>query len=131
MDEKRMNELAQKFLDAWNTQDVQSVLDTYTEGVAYRDPHTRGEVTGAESLRRYLTRLFEEWQMQWSLRHARLFEGGDGCAVLWHAELARKGGEGKIEVEGMDLVLVRGDRISRNEVYFDRVALLPLLDAKA
>jgi ketosteroid isomerase-like protein len=129
MDEPKMYELAERFLGAWNTQDVQSVLDTYTPDVVYRDPNTRGEVQGSESLRHYLTRLFEDWQMHWSLRDAHLFEGGDGCAVLWHAELARKGGDKKVEVDGMDLVLVRDDRIARNEVYFDRVQLLPLLEA--
>jgi ketosteroid isomerase-like protein len=128
MNEQRMYELAQAFLEAWNTQDVQSVLNTYTPDVVYLDPGTRGEVQGAEPMRRYLTRLFELWQMSWSLREAHLFASGDGCAVLWHAELARKGGAKKVEIDGMDLVLVRDDRIMRNEVYFDRAQLLPLLD---
>ncbi len=127
MDEQRMNELTDKFLAAWNTQDVENVVATYTPDLVYLDPNTRGEVKGSEAMRSYLTKLFEAWQMHWSLRAARLFEGGDGCAVLWHAVLARKGGEKKVEVDGMDLVLVRDDRIARNEVYFDRAALLPLL----
>lgn len=42
------------------------------------------------------------------------------------AELRRPGGETVVEVDGMDLVLLRGDRISRNEVQFYRAALLPL-----
>ncbi len=28
------------------------------------------------------------------------------------------------EISGMDLVLLRGERLSRNEVYFDRMALV-------
>ena len=32
-----------------------------------------------------------------------------------------------IEADGMDLVVLRGDRLVRNEVYFDRAVLAPLL----
>ncbi len=131
MDEQRMYELTDKFLEAWNTQDVESVVATYTPDLVYLDPNTRGEVQGSEAMRRYLTKLFEVWQMHWSMRAARLFEGGDGCTVLWHAELARKGAEKKVEIDGMDLVLVRDDRIARNEVYFDRAQLLSLLQSES
>lgn len=75
---------------------------------------------------RYLTKLFGNWRMEWRLRELHAFEGGNGANVLWRAELRRPGGETVVEVDGMDLVLLRGDRISRNEVPFYRAALLPL-----
>jgi ketosteroid isomerase-like protein len=65
--------------------------------------------------------------MTWALKELFLFEGGDGSAVLWHATIKKPGGEKVVEFDGMDLVQVRDDRISRNEVYFDRVALAELL----
>jgi len=36
--------LVTDFLGAWNSQDVERVLDCYTDDVRYRDPNTRGEV---------------------------------------------------------------------------------------
>jgi len=38
---------AERFLDAWNSQDVERVVACYTEDVQYRDPNTRGMVEGA------------------------------------------------------------------------------------
>ena len=127
MDRDKMLSLADRFLAAWNTQDVDRVLSCYTAGVEYRDPNTRGAVRGGEALRRYLTKLFAAWQMHWTLREAHLFEGGHGCAVLWHATFRRPGGDTTIGIDGMDLVEVRDERIARNEVCFDRTQLAPLL----
>ena len=116
--------LAERFLGAWNSQEVDRVVGVYTPDVAYRDPNTRGEVRGAEAMRRYLTKLFAAWKMEWSLREAYPLTGGGGYAVLWRATLQRAAGGPKAGVEGMDLVVMRGDLIARNEVYFDRAALM-------
>lgn len=127
MDRDHMLALADRFLAAWNTQEVERVLSCYTTDVQYRDPNTRGAVGGTDALRRYLTKLFAGWKMHWSMREAYLFEGGDGCAVLWHATFQRPGAETTIGIDGMDFVEVRNDRIARNEVCFDRAQLAPLL----
>lgn len=126
MDRETMLDLARGFLDAWNSQEVDRVAGCYTQDVEYFDPNTRGMVNGTDALRRYLWKLFDSWRMTWELKEAFLFEGGDGCAVLWHATIRRHDGDTVIEFDGMDLVKVRGGQIERNEVYFDRTVLLPL-----
>ncbi len=35
----------------------------YTDDCVYRDPNTRGAVSGREALARYLTKLFRQWNM--------------------------------------------------------------------
>jgi ketosteroid isomerase-like protein len=127
MDRREMLALAEEFLGAWNTQEVDRVLSCYTADLEYRDPNTRGAVRGAEAMRRYLAKLFGRWQMHWALREAHLFDGGQGCAVLWRATFRRSASDTPIEIDGMDFVAVRGDRIARNEVCFDRAQLAPLL----
>ncbi len=129
MDKDTMYELAENFLEAWNSQDVDRTASCYTEDVAYVDPNTHGAVMGSDALRRYLSKLFASWQMHWSLREAFLFDGGNGCGVLWHASIRRASGGKEVEFNGMDLVLVRDNLIERNEVYFDRTVLLPLMEA--
>jgi ketosteroid isomerase-like protein len=124
-----MYELAESFLEAWNSQDVDRTASCYTEDVTYVDPNTRGVVKGSDALRRYLGKLFAAWQMHWSLREAFLFDGGNGCGVLWHASIRRAGGAKEVEFDGMDLVVVRDNLVERNEVYFDRTILLPLVEA--
>jgi ketosteroid isomerase-like protein len=119
---------AERFIGAWNSQDVDSVLAIYADDLAYRDPNTRGAVSGKDALRRYLRRLFAEWTMHWSLREAYPLLDGGGAAVLWRASF-RRGSGPTVEAEGVDLVLVRGEHIARNDVYFDRSVLAPLMDA--
>ena len=126
MDESRMYELTEKFLSAWNAQDVERVVGIYTDDVTYIDPNTRGAVKGADALRRYLKKLFAHWKMHWSLREAFLLDGRNGCAVLWHATFQTPDGGTTVEADGMDLVIVRDDRVERNEVYFDRTVLAQL-----
>lgn len=125
---KRLLELAKNFLEAWNTQDVEQVVATYTPDVQYRDPNTKGFVKGSDAMRKYLAKLFVGWDMHWALRELYPFDGVDGAAVLWHATLKRSDKDKVVEVDGMDLVLIEGDQIKRNDVYFDRAAMAPLFE---
>jgi ketosteroid isomerase-like protein len=127
MDEKTIRTLKEQVLAAWNEQDVDRVVACYTDDLIYRDPNTRGEVKGAEAMRRYLRKLFDTWQMSWAVREMRFFADGSGCAALWSASLRRHGDERVAVADGMDLVLIEGGRIKRNEVYFDRTVLTSLL----
>ncbi|MHB8894295.1 MAG: nuclear transport factor 2 family protein [Candidatus Geothermincolia bacterium] len=126
MDEAKMIELAEGVLGAWNTQDVDEVAGCYTDDVVYLDPNTRGYVNGSDAFKKYLGKLFEGWRMTWAYKEGFIHEGGAGCTVLWHATIRKHDGEKVVEFDGMDLVLVRDDRIARNEVYFDRTALMAL-----
>ena len=51
--------------------------------------------------------------------------GENGRAVLWHVTFQKPEGGQIVEADGMDLVLLDGDRIARNEVYFDRAVFAP------
>jgi len=126
MSESQWTARAERFLGAWNRQDVEGLLACYTEDVVYRDPNTRGEVRGRDAMGRYLRKLFGAWKMHWTLREAFPLAHADGAAVLWHASFQRSGGAQTVEADGMDLVLMEGERLKRNEVYFDRVVLAPL-----
>ncbi len=127
MDDATMRALKQRVQDAWNAQDVDEVLAGYTDDLVYRDPNTQGEVKGPDAMRRYLRKLFAGWRMHWTLRDVHPFEGRGGCAVTWRASFQRPDRAGTVETDGMDLVVFRGERIQRNEVYFDRSVLAPLL----
>ncbi|BBX57634.1 SnoaL-like domain protein [Mycobacterium shottsii] len=116
-------ELAERLLQAWNTQEVDRVVGCYTADVRYRDPNTRGFVEGSAALRHYLTKLFDRWQMHWTLREAYPLRHEDGAAVLWRASFRFIGRDTEVEIDGMDLALTHGDRLSRNDVYFDRTPL--------
>lgn len=44
-------------------------------------------------------------------------------------DVVSRSGDDDVGVRGMDLALLESDLLCRNEVYFDRMALLPLLGA--
>jgi hypothetical protein len=78
-------------------------------------------------MRVYLRKLFAAWKMHWSSREIHRLEGIDGAAVLWHATFQKAGDDRVVEADGMDLAIFHGDRIERNEVYFDRSVLASLM----
>ncbi len=127
MDKAKATELAERIMVTWSEQDVEAVVDCYTDDMVYIDPNTRGEVQGPDAMRRYLSKLFGRWEMTWTLREAFPLADQEGAAVLWHATFRKPGSDVTVETDGMDFVLVRGDRIQRNEVRFDRAVLAPLM----
>ena len=124
MNPELRDSLITRFLAAWTSQDVDRVLDCYTDDVRYHDPNTRGDVTGRDALRRYLTKLFAGWQMTWAAREVFDLASEEGVVFLWRATFRRPGDDKVVEIDGMDLAVLRGDRVARNEVYFDRTALM-------
>lgn len=127
MTEAEFTRYSEQMLAAWNRQDVEAVLARYSSDAVYLDPNTEGPVVGHEAMRSYLSKLYERWQMHWEARERFLFGAEDGAAVLWRATLRPRGGEREVTVEGMDLILMDGDLVKRDEVYFDRAVLAALL----
>jgi len=128
MDQMELVGFADRFMEAWNSQVVERVVSFYTEDLRYQDPNTRGVILGAEALRRYLRKLFSAWAMHWTFRDGYPIVGQEGAVLLWHATFRHMHMEGTdaVDADGMDLVLLRGGKIVRNDVYFDRTILLQL-----
>ena len=127
MDIDELRAISEPLIEAWNDQDVERVVACYTDDLIYVDPNTRGAVVGPDAFGRYLTKLFSRWQMHWSVKETFPLAGTDGAAGLWRASFRVHGGEKSVEVDGMDLVQIENGRVKRNEVYFDRAALAPLM----
>ncbi|MCZ7584723.1 MAG: nuclear transport factor 2 family protein [Deltaproteobacteria bacterium] len=94
MDEREMTQWATEFLDAWNTQDVERVLDCYTDDVTYVDPNTKGPVLGRDAMRRYLTKLFAAWTMRWGFAGGAAVRRWNGLRDFM-ACVAASGGNGR------------------------------------
>ncbi len=85
MSDKRIQELAEKFIAAWNTQEVDKVAACCSEDLVYIDSNLKGEITDQQALRRYLAKLFVTWKMTWAIKDVQAFKNIDGAAVCWHA----------------------------------------------
>jgi ketosteroid isomerase-like protein len=115
--------IARAAIEAWNTHDAARVLYCYTKTLVYRDPNTVGEIHGADAFERYLTKMFSLWEMHWKVTEIHPLRDVDGAAALWTATLRLRSGGKPVDIVGMDLALVENERLCRNEVYFDRMAI--------
>lgn len=108
---------------AWNSQDVERVLETYAEQFRFVDPATRGEIVDRDGLREYLRKLFAAMTAHTTVRAAFPLADAAGVTVLWRAAVRAAGGRDEVELDGVDLILFDGERIASHEIYFDRAAL--------
>lgn len=115
---------------AWTGGDPARLLAYYDEGATYADPAKPRGVRGRDALARYFGRLLPaNPEMVWTRRELHRFaDPGDAehaFAVRWAATIPVGGAV--VTENGCDLVWLRGGRIVRNEVYFDRAAWLAAL----
>ncbi len=111
---------------AWNTLDLEATLATYTDDVIYRDPKTSGKIIGKADLRRYLTKFMKVWNMQFRVIEEHRLAGLDGQLVMWDCDIsAAEGGETRT-VTGMDICMVRGGQLCRDEAFMDTSVLAAL-----
>jgi len=129
MNQQTVDRLQERILAAWNSQDVSRVLDCYAADVQYLDPDTGGPVNGKDALAHHLEKLFGNIVAVTTARSAFPAVGVEGVTVLWTATVRRAAGNAEVQVDGVDFVRFDGELIDRHEVYFDRVALMPLLEA--
>ena len=114
-------DFAGRWLPAWTGNDPERLVSFYTDDVFYCDPAIPHGVEGRAALLEYLRRLlgrYPDWE--WTNVRAIPLEGG--FLNVWHARVPVDGGD--IEFEGVCTVQLRDGLIRRNEVYFDRSALL-------
>ena len=113
--------LCERWLPLWTGNRPEELAAIYADDVFYRDPAKPGGIRGKAALLAYLRKLlavFPDWV--WTADEVWPVDGG--FVLRWKARIPV--GEEVIEETGMDFVLVEDGRVTRNEVYFDRSALL-------
>ncbi|MBI5527579.1 MAG: nuclear transport factor 2 family protein [Deltaproteobacteria bacterium] len=106
----------------------EELIEAYAQDVYYRDPAKPEGVRGKAALLEYFRKLlktFPEWV--WTAEEVFPIEGG--FVLRWKARIPV--GSMIVQENGMDLVLVEGGLVTRNEVYFDRAALLAAMEEQA
>ncbi|HVZ44209.1 MAG TPA: nuclear transport factor 2 family protein [Ramlibacter sp.] len=127
LSDRQIFDATRRCVDMWNTLDLEATLDTYTDDVIYCDPKTGKRIIGKANLRRYLRKFFERWDMQFVVTEEYRLEGQDGQAVLWDCTIRRReGGPSKL-VRGMDICMVRGNQLCRDEAYMGTSVLGELM----
>ncbi|KTT24790.1 nuclear transport factor 2 family protein [Pseudacidovorax intermedius] len=122
-------DVTERLTRCWDQRDIEGTLNYYTEDVQYSEPGAGVRIDGRDRLRNYLNSYFKAWDSRWTIYEHHRLEGQNGLVVFWDMEVWRPGSTDRVMTKGMDLVMVRGDQISRDTVYFDRMQLKSLLAA--
>ena len=127
MDEGEAMAFSEAWLAAWTGNRPEALLAYYSEDAFYRDPGRPQGLRGAAQLRPYFEKLLAA-NPAWEWRAVETHPTPKGFTLKWHARILA--GDNVVEEDGLDIVEVSGGRITRNEVYFDRSALLMAHAAK-
>lgn len=121
MNTEELEAFCKKWLDAWTGNDPAGLIEYYAEDAFYADPVVRKGLRGHAEMLPYLTRLLAA-NPDWRGEIVEAIPTAKGCALRWHATIPV--GETVVEEDGADIVEIEGGKITRNEVFFDRTALL-------
>jgi hypothetical protein len=127
MELKAAQELCSRWLPAWTGNRPEVLIDFYSSDAFYSDPARRDGLRGREAILPHLKRLLAQ-NPQWKWEAVEIFPTDKGFTAKWKATIPS--GDTTITEYGVDIVEVAGGKVTRNEVYFDRAALMGAVRAK-
>ncbi|MDO8290265.1 MAG: nuclear transport factor 2 family protein [Parvibaculum sp.] len=112
-----------RWLKAWSDKNVAELVMFYSQDTVYCDPSVPNGLKGREALRGYLTKLFESTPPMNYVPH-ETWATHNGYAGRWYCTISAADGT-KTYMRGFDLVVLKGNEITLNEVYVHPVEKLP------
>ncbi len=113
-----------QWLPTWTGNKPDLLIDIYAETAFYSDPANKGGLKGRAQILPYFKKLLAA-NPNWAWEVVEVFPTEHGFTMKWKATIPI--GPEVVTEYGMDLVEVTQGKITRNEVYFDRSALLDAL----
>lgn len=117
MDKNLLSSFTEKWLSSWTGDHPETLIDFYTQDAFYLDPANPIGLKGKEHLFAYFRKLLQK-NPNWKWIVKEIFATEKGFTLKWKAEIPI--GQEKLIIYGLDIVELTDDKISRNEVYFDR-----------
>lgn len=121
MNDAQRRAFCDSWLAAWTGNRPDELLKFYAEDCYYQDPSRPGGLHGHAELRPYLVTLLAA-NPDWTWEAVELLPTERGFCCKWRAMIPF--GDRIATELGLDIVELDGERITRNEVYFDRAQLL-------
>lgn len=122
-----MLEFCKNWLSAWTGNRPDDLLVYYHEDALYSDPANRDGLKGKDQIRKYFVRLLDVYRT-WKWKPVEVFPIETGAIVKWECTIPV--GPEIIHEIGLDIVELEGEKITRNEVYFDRTRLMAAIEKK-
>lgn len=121
MKEGKTLEFCSRWLSSWTGNDPERLIDFYAQDAFYSDPTVRDGIQGRDRLLGYFTGLLDA-NPEWEWKAVEAFPNMRGFTLKWKATIPV--GDEVITEYGLDIVEIEDGKITRNEVYFDRTALM-------
>ena len=112
------------WLNSWSGNQPEKLLSYYTPDAFYLDPANPAGLKGQTEMKKYFEKLLSR-NPEWKWTAEEIFPTEKGFTLKWKAMIPVN--EQWLAIAGLDIVELSGNKITRNEVYFDRVAWLELL----
>lgn len=114
-------EFCNQWLNTWTGNKPDRLINFYTKDALYIDPANKNGLKGHDQLLPYFKKLLS-LNPDWKWEAVEIIPTEKGFTLKWKATIPVKD---KIITEyGLDIVEIDNNKISRNEVYFDRSELL-------
>jgi ketosteroid isomerase-like protein len=112
--EHDLGKLIERYNDAWNRQDLDSIHEFHAPDVVFHN-HTAGDrIDGAEAVREHIANIFRNWPGMW-FSSRRLYVRHDLVVSEWTAHAEKDGRE--LEWDGIDVFPFEDGLIKRKDVY--------------
>ncbi len=116
-----------EWLKAWtgngNPEQAFLLCGFYSDDFVYSDPFMRNGIRDRQQLLRYFSALLQA-NPNWHWNALEIIPTAEGCTLLWEAHIPV--GNEILRETGLDILEFTNNRISRNEVWFDRSHWLEL-----
>lgn len=116
-----LTDFSNRWLDTWTGNRPEALIEFYSADAFYCDPARPAGLRGKEELLGYFQKLLAQ-NPDWIWKAKELIETERGFVLKWTANIPTA--SSLVIVDGLDIVELQDERITRNEVYFDRSALL-------
>ena len=124
---KDIEAFCQNWLTSWTGNNPEKLISFYSKTAYYQDPANPKGLKGHDKIFPYFKKLLAV-NPKWIWRMTEAYPTEKGFVLKWRAIIPVK--SEKIVEYGMDILELEGDKIIRNEVYFDRTELISLLKLK-
>ena len=134
MDEPDLQQLIDRYNDAWNRHDTDAIVSMHAEGSVFEN-HTTGDVyAGRDEIARAIEGIFAVFpDLRFEIRRQYVRE--DLVVQEWtargtHLGKMRRSGieveptERRVDYRGLDVIPIRDGLVERKDVYSDSITLL-------
>lgn len=109
--------LGARWNEAWNSRDVEQLVAFFAPDATYYEPDLEGPVDGARGIVEIAQRTWRDWPKA-SFEAVSLTIEDPRVVVEWRSSATHQSGV-SLQLEGIDVLEWKGDKLTAARVYYD------------